>query len=145
MKRILVASLLIATLTTPAIAEKLVYLKEGGVIRAKSAWRSNGRVHVLVNRDTLTEFTPAEIDLKRTFVGKAGKARKARNRAAHPRRATAGLPVQPAAAAVPVKRKAGFSLPSLPSLPERSPESLKGTEEGAIRKHKREMAEKIAE
>jgi hypothetical protein len=142
MKRILAASLLMATLTTPAIAEKLVYLKEGGVIRAKSAWRSGGRVHVLVNRDTLTEFTPAEIDMKRTFAGKVSKAR---HRAATHRRATASLPVQQSAAAVPEKRKAGFSLPSLPSLPERSPESLKGSEEGAIRKHKREMAEKIAE
>lgn len=142
MKRILVASLLMAVLTTPAIAGQLVYLKDGGVIRAKSAWRSGGRVHVLVNRDTLTEFTPAEIDMKRTF---AGKVRKARRRVATRRQATASQPVQPAAAAVPEKSKAGFSLPSLPSLPERSPESLKGTEEGAIRKHKREMEERAEE
>ena len=110
MKRILVASLLITTLTSPARAEHLVYLKEGGVIKAKSAWRSKGRVHVLVNRDTLTEFSPAEIDMKRTF---AGKVRKAHHAAAIPRRPTTSVSVQPAATPGPEKKKAGYSLPAV--------------------------------
>ena len=142
MKRILIASLLISTLTTPAIADRLVYLKDGGVIKAKSVWRSGGRVHVLVNRDSLTDFGPAEIDMKRTF---AGKARKARHMSAAPHRATASLPAQPGTTPGPEKKKAGLSLPSLPSLPEKSPSALQGGEEGAIRKQKREMKERLDE
>jgi hypothetical protein len=46
---------------------KQVYLKDGGIIDAQSAWRKGNRVYVKVNRDILTDFTAGEIDLRRTF------------------------------------------------------------------------------
>lgn len=46
---------------------KQVYLKDGGIIEAQSAWRKGGKVYVKVNRDIVADFTPDEIDLRRTF------------------------------------------------------------------------------
>jgi len=140
--RMILTGLVLLGLATPALAAR-VYLKDGGVINAKSAWRSKGKVHVLVNRDTLAEFLPGEVDLERTFP----KARHAARRHPHamiPRKATA----TPVGAAVPQKTSGkGISLPSLPSLPtklpEMSPPSLGGKEEGTIRKQKREMQEQL--
>lgn len=67
MKRVLITALALCILVPPAYAARQVYLKDGGVIRAKSVWRSHGKVQVLVNRDILAEFSPAELDMKRTF------------------------------------------------------------------------------
>lgn len=147
MKRLCTATLLMCVLATPAIGAT-VYLKDGGVIRAKSVWRSKGMVMVLVNRDTLAEFHPFEIDMRRTFVK--------RHRAVSTQpAATAGSAAQPTpsaapnAAGKPAGGKGGVALPKLPtlpmSLPEKSPPSLGSSDEGAIRKHKREMSEKAGE
>ncbi len=76
MKKILLVALALCLSATPVMAAQLVYLKEGGVIKAKSVWRTKGKVHVLVNRDTLAEFSTAEIDMKRTFARKHRKIRK---------------------------------------------------------------------
>lgn len=146
MKRTLCAALMAVTLATPAFAAK-VYLKEGGVIQAKRVWREGGKVHVLATRHTLTSFEPCEIDLKRTFAKKRRPARKA-SADAPQAQTKAAAPNGAAAVQKPVDKKAGVSLPGLPKLPERSPESLApsgGTGGGAIRKHKKEMAEKLAE
>jgi hypothetical protein len=70
MNRFLLAVLALCISASPALAAQTVYLKEGGKISAQSVWRTKGKVHVLVNRDTLTEFSSAEIDLKRTFARK---------------------------------------------------------------------------
>jgi hypothetical protein len=101
---------------------------------------------VLINRDTLTEYAPSEIDMARTFP----KRHRAARRHPHAAMPGKGVAVAPAQAAVPRKAPGkGFSLPSLPSLPaklpETSPPSLGGKEEGTIRKQKKEMQERLNE
>lgn len=134
--------LAICTSATPSLAARTVYLKEGGTISAKSAWRTKGTVHVLVNRDTLTEFSASEIDLKRTFARKKRVTRKHATLVTAPQAAPGGavLP-QPATGSKPK-----LQFPGLPKLPEKNLQNLEPrNEEGAIRKHKKEMAEKTAE
>jgi hypothetical protein len=153
MKRILCAALVAAFLATPAFAAK-VYLKEGGVIQAKRVWREGGKVYVLATRDTLTSFEKSEVDLKRTFPQKRRVANmtcavepQAQTKAEPQAPTKAAAPNRAAAIQKPVDRKAGISLPSLPKLPEKSPESLvpsSGTG-GTIKQQKKEMAEKLAE
>lgn len=76
MKKIVLVVLALCVCATPVLASRTVYLKEGGTISAKSVWRTKGKVHVLVNRDTLAEFSASEIDLKRTFSLKRHVPRK---------------------------------------------------------------------
>ena len=144
MMRMVIIGLMLLGLATPSLAAK-VYLKDDSVIDAKSVWRSQGKVQVLVNRDTLVTFLPAEIDQKRTFPRHHRAVRK-HPHAAVPQKGAAA----PVAAAVPQKTVGkGFSLPSLPllptKLPEMAPPSLGGKEEGTIRKQKREMQERLNE
>jgi hypothetical protein len=115
MKRIMCAVLIFATLVTPALAAK-VYLKEGGVIQAKRAWRSGGKVHVLATRHTLTTFEKSEIDLKRTFPRKHHTVKKV---AAVAPPATSAAPTGAAEAQKPADKQAGEALPKLQKLPER--------------------------
>jgi len=144
-KRILCAALLTVTLATPAFAAK-VYLKDGGVIQAKSVWRADGKVHVLATRHTMTSFEPAEIDQKRTFV-KRRHVRKSIAAVVPQAHKSAAAPNGAAVSQKPVKKKSGITLPGLPKLPEKTPDSLVPSSDGggAIRQHKKEMAEKIAE
>lgn len=136
MKQLLYAALISVALATPASAAKL-YLKDGGFIQALRIWRTGSKVHVLVTRYTQTSFEASEVDLKRTF-GKRHKAIK-KQRRKEPLAATA--PTQGIAAAQqPPANKNGISLPSMPKTP--APSSGNG---GTIRKHKKEMAERIAE
>lgn len=149
MKKLLLVVLAICTSATPVLAARTVYLKEGGTISARSVWRAKGKVHVLVNRDTLTEFSVSEIDLKRTFARKHRAVRK------HPRvsGAVQATKASPAPLAAIDKKsgnaKPGLKLPNMPNLPklsEKDPGTLvpKG-EEGTIRKHKKEMSERAGE
>lgn len=145
MKSYLLLVLAICVSATPVMASRTVYLKEGGTISAKSVWRTKDRIHVLVNRDTLTEFPASEIDLKRTFVRKHRAARKQAPAPGASKEATVSQ------VGAVVSQKAGntktkLQLPVMPKLTERNPESLvpKG-EEGTIRKHKKEMTERIGE
>jgi len=145
MKRILCAALMVAVMAAPAFAAK-VYLKDGGVILAKRVWREGGKVHVLATRHTLTSFERSEVDLKRTFPKKHRAAR--RIGAVTPQAQTAAAaPNGAAETPKPVDRKARVSLPSLPKLPERSPESLVPSSggRGTIRQQKKEMEERLAE
>lgn len=142
MKRVLITALALCVLALPAYAARQVYLKDGGVIRAKSVWRSQGKVQVLVNRDTLAEFWPEELDMKRTFP-KRHPMRKTSPAADRQKTITSN---GSAAVQKPEEKKTGISLPKLPKLPEAKPESLMpGSDEGSIRKHKREMMEKTSE
>lgn len=60
---------------------KEVYLRDGGIIECKKVWQANGKVMVLVNRDTLLDLSRSEVDLKKTFAKKHAKAmKKARQR-----------------------------------------------------------------
>lgn len=145
MMRMILTGLVLLGLATPSLAAR-VYLKEGGMIDARSVWRSPGKVHVLVNRDTLTEYAPTEIDMKRTFP----KGRRSVRRLPHTAMPGKGAAVAPAQAIVPRKTSGkGISLPTLPSLPTKLPEmtppSLGGKEEGTIRKQKKDMQERLNE
>ena len=146
MKRHLLATLVLCTLASNAIAASTVYLKDGGKIRAQSVWRSNGRVYVLVNRDSLTDFSPAEINLKRTFAHKHHATKKPATTVASQQDATA-----PSSAPAAETQKSGGRIKSmlnrLPNLPDRSPESLVPSSGagGTIRQHKKEMAERVNE
>lgn len=148
MKQILCAALIATVLATPALGAKL-YLKDGGVIQAKRVWRSDSKVYVLATRDTLTSFEPYEVNLKRTFPKtKRHKARITRKRvgAVRPAVAAASSVGETAAPPKPEKKKRSFRLPSMPRMPEKSPESLvPSTGGGAIRQHKKEMAERLGE
>ena len=145
MKRITCAVLLSVMLAMPAFAAK-VYLKDGGVIEAKRVWREGGKVHVLATRHTLTTFEPSEINLKRTFVRRHRVARKVA--AVQPQnQAPAATPGGAVAPQKPAEKKPGVTLPKLPKLPEKSPDSLVPSSGGggAIKQHKKEMADKVAE
>lgn len=70
---LLLALLLNASLATMALARP-VYLADGGIIQAQKVWKEEGRIYVLVNRDSLIHFSPEEIDLKKTFAKTGRKA-----------------------------------------------------------------------
>jgi hypothetical protein len=53
-----------------------VYLNDGAVIQAQRAWRGQGTIYVQVNRDVLLEFAPAEVNLRKTVLGKSGKGKR---------------------------------------------------------------------
>lgn len=128
----------------PVLGAKTVYLKDGSIISAKAVWRERGTINVLVNRDTLATFNHEEIDMKRTFPQKAKKP--VRKRAAKPLRKPATMPAQTMkAGTTKTVSEAKQNTLSQPSLPERSPDAFKAKEEGTIRRHKREMAERAAE
>lgn len=148
MKRILCTALIIALLSTPALAAKL-YLKDGGVIQARRVWRSDGKVYVLATRDTMTSFEPNEVNLKKTFPHKQRKAAHKRARTIRPL-ASHVVPTASAGENTPdktVEKKNRLKLPSVPSLPEKSPESLvpSSGSGGAIKQHKKEMRERLEE
>lgn len=66
---LLLALLLNATLATVVLAHS-VYLADGGKIEAQKVWQEDGRVYVLLNRDSLITFSPQEINLQKTFAKK---------------------------------------------------------------------------
>jgi len=61
--------------------QNVVYLKDGGTIACQKFWKENGKVMVLVNRDVLVDLAPYEVDMKRTFTGKAAKTVKKKTKA----------------------------------------------------------------
>lgn len=119
-----------------------VYLKDGGTIKAKRVWREKGKVVVLVNRDSITSFAYGEVNLKNTFPPRKKRVRRIVTTTAAPV-AAPGVTVPTAAPAAPkVKGDKKISLPSLSNkLPERS--IPQASEEGTIRKQKREMEERM--
>ena len=66
---LLLALLLNATLVTGALARS-VYLADGGVIKAQKVWQEEGRIYLLLNRDSLITFSPEEINMQKTFAKK---------------------------------------------------------------------------
>lgn len=146
MKRLCLAFVLVICWVASASAAR-VYLKDGSRIDAKKVWREKGQVVVLVNRDSITTFTNAEINLKKTFPPRKKRIKPAA--AAPAGTAAANSPGSGGAAPVeaqqPAKEGKKLSLPSLPTkLPEREPPKLSG-DEGAIRKQKREMEQRLNE
>ena len=64
---------------------KQVYLRDGGIVECQKVWQANGKVMVLVNRDTLLDLSRSEVDMKKTFAKKHAKAVK---KMAHRKKAT---------------------------------------------------------
>lgn len=143
MIQILCAILMAVTLVTPAFAAK-VYLKDGGVIQAKKVWREGGKVHVLVTRHTLTSFEKSEINLQRTFPKRHRTTKKVASIAPQAQIVSTVIPDVTATTKTPAVAK---KIISLPSLKEMTPDSLVPSSGniGSIKRHKKEMAEKIDE
>jgi hypothetical protein len=118
---LLLALLLNASLATMALARP-VYLADGGIIQAQKVWKEEGRIYVLVNRDSLIHFAPEELNLKKTFAKKCQAAEaspgKKRVTAKAPAATTAALP---GAAVAPSTAKgdsaAKVSTPPAPAVP----------------------------
>jgi hypothetical protein len=125
----------------------VVFLKDGGTIRAQAISRDKGSVVVLVNPESVTSFAASEIDLKKTFPPRKKRIKPVTTAVTVPA-PVPGAPSQVNTAAAvaqpPGKADKKRSLPGVPNkLQER--EIPKGSEEGALRKQKREMAERIKE
>lgn len=107
---LLLALLLNASLATMALARP-VYLADGGIIQAQKVWKEEGRIYVLLNRDSLITFSPEEINLKKTFAQKHRQAAAPSSKKSVPTTVAAKAPATPAApsataaspAAVPAK------------------------------------------
>ena len=124
----------------------VVYLKDGGQIKAKRVWRENGKVVVLVNHESITSFASSEVNLKKTFPPRKKRVRPQKatqSPAAAPGVPATGITAVPAPEQ-PAKGGKKITLPALPNkLPERQIPA--GSEEGTLRKQKREMEERMKE
>lgn len=97
--------------TAQAETSREVYLKDGGIIVCQKVWQANGKVMVLVNRDTLVDLSKDEVDLHKTFGKKPVKAVKktakkkvvAKHEAVTPQAAQQPLAKSPAAPATAQK------------------------------------------
>ena len=91
---------------------KQVYLKDGSILDAQSAWRQGDKVFVKVNRDIVAEFAPSEIDLRRTFPKTGSPSRHLRRKTtvtATAEAAETDKPAQAPAIATPAPKPAGKS------------------------------------
>ena len=70
---VLLCCIILLAATSQAKTPKEVYLKDGGIIECQKVWQANGKVMVLVNRDTLVDFSKDEVDLQKTFAKKPVK------------------------------------------------------------------------
>lgn len=119
-----------------------LFLKDGGTIKAKRIWREKGKVVVLVTRESITSFAASEVNLKKTFPPHHRKKKRAVAKAAE---GTAQPVVPVTSPAEPAKapkaaKKPVFSVPDVPKPELTIPH---GSQEGAIRKQKREMEERL--
>jgi len=124
----------------------VVYLKDGGQIKAKRVWRENGKVVVLVNHESITSFASSEVNLKKTFPPRKKRVRP--QKATQSPAAAPGVPATGATAVqAPEQPAKGGKKITLPSLPNKLPERQipAASEEGALRKQKREMEERLKE
>lgn len=121
-----------------------VYLKDGGTIKAKRVWREKGKVVVLLNRDSITSFAPGEVNLKKTFPPRKKRVKRIVATPAAPI-TTSGATAPGGVSAPGIPTTKGDKKISLPSLPNKLPERSipQASEEGTIRKQKREMEERM--
>lgn len=148
MKSLTFAVIILLAGVLPALSAT-VYLKDGSSLKARQVWREKGRVVVLVNSQSITSFSPEEVNLKKTFPP-------AKKRAKPVKKVVSGNVSEPVVKGVeaevskpePEQKKTGrgFKLPSL-SIPDKLPEREipKGADEGVLRKQKRELNERLNE
>ncbi|MGB4600760.1 MAG: hypothetical protein WBI04_12420 [Trichlorobacter sp.] len=141
MKKLGLALLLVVCWVATASAAR-VYLNDGSWINARQVWRDQGKVVVLVNRDIITSYSTSEVNLKKTFPPRKKRVKRVTVAAPAPAPPAVSAPPAPAQ---PQKGGKQLSLPALRTkLPEREPPKL-GGEEGAIRKQKKEMQQRLNE
>lgn len=143
MKKNILATILVLGWTVSAQAA-VVYLKDGGTISASRVWRESETVMVLVNKESIASFSVNEINMKKTFPPRRKRVKPM------PSVISAPVSAQPSQGpAVPETAKPAKSdrKSSLSGLSTRLPqlELPKGSEEGAIRKQKRQMEERLKE
>lgn len=104
--RLLLLTLLLNAVLATGVLARSVYLADGGIIQAQKVWKEEGRIYVLLNRDSLITFSPEEVNLKKTFAKKrhpaapqpGKKSVPATVAAKAPVAAQSAAPVSPAAA-----------------------------------------------
>lgn len=144
MKRLIYAVAVVLGWTVSSQAA-VVYLKDGGTIKARKVWREKGTVVVLLNRDSITSFAAGEINLKKTFPPARKQVKPVPSPSvpaqSSPAEKAQGEPAGPTKTAKEDKKRSLSDLSV--KLPER--EIPKRAEEGTLRKQKREMAERMNE
>ncbi|HYS43733.1 MAG TPA: hypothetical protein VEM32_07100, partial [Geobacteraceae bacterium] len=102
MKGLFVFVTLAATLCiAPQLWAKTFYLKNGEQIKYQRYWQKEGRVYLLINRDTLVDFAPEEVDLEQTAkAAKTGVVKKKVAHKKHVKRHAAQKAAKPACPAV---------------------------------------------
>lgn len=134
-------ALMLVLVWTISVQAATLYLKDGGRVKAKRIWREKGKVVVLVTRDSITSFAPGEVNLKKTFPPRKKRVKPVAATTAAVPAPTSAAPVQGAAPAAERKKIVPPSLSN--TLPERA--IPQGAEEGALRKQKRELDERLKE
>lgn len=76
-----------------AVPAKTVYMKNGDEIDCRNAWVKDGKVNVLINRDTLVDFTRDEVDMNKTFGQKPPKKKVRHHKKRHGTVGTVPKPV----------------------------------------------------
>lgn len=124
--RLLLLILLLNTVLATVALARSVYLADGGIIEAQKVWQEEGRIYVLLNRDSLITFSPEEINLKKTFAKKRQSAtspgKKSVTAKAPAATTAAALPVTavkpaPAPSTAKVDSTAKVSTPPVPAAP----------------------------
>ena len=75
MKGLMVAMAVVCAVvwSGPQAEGKTFYLKNGEEIEYQQSWQKDGMIHLLVNRDTLLQFAPEDVNLKRSRVAAQAK------------------------------------------------------------------------
>ncbi len=126
---------------TISAAAATLYLRDGGTIKAKRIWREKGKVVVLVTRESITSFAASEVNLKKTFPSRHKKKKAGVAKAA----GIATQPGTPAASPTEPSKTAKNPAASAPAAAGVVREIPHGSEEGALRKQKRELEERLNE
>ena len=110
---------------------KQVFMKDGSVLDCESFWRRNGQLVVKVNRDIILEFTPDEVNLRKTLQQSKHKASGMKRKSRH-----ATYPKGASAAGVPASATQAAASPDLatpvpPSAPVPTPAAAKTAAEPA--------------
>ena len=91
----------------PQLWAKTFYLKNGEQIEYKRYWQKDGRINVLITRDTLVDFAPEEVDMEKTLkAARTGVAKKMVTRKKHLKRHAAPKAVKPACPPAEAKKPA---------------------------------------
>ncbi len=120
---ILITLATLCFLAQPVLA-RTFYLKNGEQINYQKSWKKNGRIYVLINRDTLIDFAPEEVNLKKTYHHGISKKRVKHHRGKRHEGVLKGQGkgMKPSADGKPVSRKtapekpaAGKAMPAQPA------------------------------